>query len=424
MTDRGIAAIRAVRTELDGVIEQIRDVEGFEQFLAPPTFGDISRTAKSAPLVYFAAADPGGLALIVHGEDTTYVPLDGLNANTLRRRVEAHLDAYTAFRGERGAGREGWSRSLSEVTRWLWDDAVGPVLGALAGTNEAVFVAGGLLGLLPLHAAWTEDPDMPTQRRYALDELTISYAPNARALQAAQDLAITVPGRRLLAVVEPAPVQAAPLPFARHEARGFAAGARLECIELSGPQATPLRFLREAGDADILLLACHGRANLADPLRSGLLLAGREVDLRQLMELHLRVRLAVLSACETALPGTELPDEVIGLPTGLLQAGVAGVVASQWAVPDRATAMLMTEFARLWGGGDVPPAKALRQAQRWLRDTTNGQKRAHWLAALDDRPVLPIDVVEAFVAALSFLEPDERDHADLAMWAAFAHLGV
>ena len=62
------------------------------------------------------------------------------------------------------------------------------------------------------------------------------------------------------------------------------------------------------------------------------------------MELQLRVRLAVLSACETAQPGTELPDEVVALPTGLLQAGVAGIVASQWSVPDRATAMLMAEF--------------------------------------------------------------------------------
>jgi CHAT domain-containing protein len=234
-----------------------------------------------------------------------------------------------------------------------------------------------------------------------------------------------VSGRRLLAVVEPAPVDAPPLPFARWEARGFAAGAGLDAIELPGVQATPLRFRRHAPESDVLHLACHGWANLADPLSSGLLLAtGRQVVLRQLMEMRLRVRLAVLSACETALPGIELPDEVIGLPTGLLQAGVAGVVASQWAVLDQATAMLMTEFARRWAGGEVPPAVALRQAQQWLRDTTNGQKRAHWLAALHEEPILPADVVEQFVEATSFVEPHRRDHEDLVAWAAFAHLGA
>lgn len=425
MAEPGIEAVRAARQELDAVIEEIRDVEGFEQFLAPPTFDDVSRAAGPSPLVYFAAADQGGLALVVRSGEVTHVPLDELSADELHSRVEAHLGAYTAYSRDRDAGREGWSESLSDVTRWLWTSAVGPVLDALTGAREAVFVAGGLLGLLPLHAAWTENLGTPTGRRYALDELTISYAPNARALQAARDLAGTLSGRRLLAVVEPAPVPAAPLPFARYEARGFAAGAGLTAVELPGERATPLAFTRHVADTDVLLLACHGRADLAEPLNSGLLLAtGRRVVLGELMEMRLRVRLAVLSACETALPGTELPDEVIGLPTGLLQAGVAGVVASQWSVPDRATAMLMTEFARLWAGGELPPAVALRQAQQWLRDTTNGQKLAHWRAALKEEPALPPDVVEEFVAALSFVEPDDRDHTDLRAWAAFAHLGV
>jgi CHAT domain-containing protein len=425
VAEPGIEAVRAARQELDAVIEEIRGVEGFEQFLAPPTFDDICRTAGPSPLVYFAAADQGGLALVVRDGEVTHVPLEELSADELRSRVEAHLDAYTAYRRDRDVGQDTWSKSLSEVTRWLWRSAVGPVLDALADAREAVFIAGGLLGLLPMHAAWAKDPSTPTGRRYALDQLTISYAPNARALQVARDLAETVSGRRLLAVVEPAPVDAPPLSFARWEARGFAAGAGLNAIELPGVRATPLRFRQHAPESEVLHLACHGWANLTDPLSSGLLMAtGRRVTLGQLMEMRLRVRLAVLSACETALPGTELPDEVIGLPTGLLQAGVAGVVASQWAVLDRATAMLMTEFARRWAGGKLPPGAALRQAQQWLRDTTNRQKRAHWLAALHKEPTLPADVVEEFVAALSFVEPDRRDHEDLAAWAAFAHLGA
>jgi hypothetical protein len=52
-----------------------------------------------------------------------------------------------------------------------------------------------------------------------------------------------------------------------------------------------------------------------------------------LLAMRLRARLAALSACETSRPGTALPDEVVFLPTGLLQAGVASVVASLWVVP-------------------------------------------------------------------------------------------
>jgi CHAT domain len=59
------------------------------------------------------------------------------------------------------------------------------------------------------------------------------------------------------------------------------------------------------------------------------------------------------SACETASIGTELPDQVV-LPAGLLQAGVAGVVASLWAVPDATTAVLMARFHALWRSAEAP----------------------------------------------------------------------
>ena len=421
MTEPGIEAVRAARAELDAVIEEIRGVEGFEQFLAPPTFDDIAGTA-TVPLVYFAAADQGGLALVVRGTEVTHVPLDTLTAEKLRGRAQAHLSAYTAYQREHD--REAWSGWLSELTRWLWTDAVGPVLDELSDATEVVFVAGGLLGLLPLHAAWTPDPSTPTGRRYALDRLTISYAPNARAVQAARDLAGRATIRGLLSVVDPTPVSAPPLPAAPVEASGFAAYAGRRQMPLSGVAATRLAFRREAQKVDVLHLVCHGQADLDEPLQSRLLLAGRPIVLRELMELQLQVRLAVLSACETALPGTELPDEVIGLPTGLLQAGVAGVVASQWAVPDRATAMLMTEFARQWSGGANPPALALRRAQQWLRDSTNAQKRAHWNAAMEEEPPLPGEVAHAFLDAVRFGEPEDRDHAALPAWAAFTHMGV
>ncbi len=42
------------------------------------------------------------------------------------------------------------------------------------------------------------------------------------------------------------------------------------------------------------------------------------MTLAALMAQEQRVRLAVLSACETLLPGTELPDEVRSLPTNLI----------------------------------------------------------------------------------------------------------
>jgi CHAT domain-containing protein len=425
MTDSGsLDAIRAAREELDAVIEEIRAVPGYEDFLAVPTFDDVAGVAEECPLVYVAAAEPGGLALVVRGADVTHVPLDGLTAASLRERATAHLEVYGQYRAAPEAFGARWNTSLDEVTAWLWDEVMGPVLDQLGKTADLVIVAGGLLGLLPLHAAWTADTSRVTGRRYVLDTASISYVPNARALGAARRLAAEVSPTRLLAVAEPSPVPADPLPMAKYEAMTAAAAFPASPTTLEDGEATFLSFEWKAPEANVLHLACHGFADLATPLDSGLLLAGGRITLRRLMELPLRVRLAVLSACETALPGTELPDEVVALPTGLLQAGVAGVVASQWSVPDRATAMLMAEFYRCWRWERMTPAAALRAAQCWLRDTTKAEKSAHFQAAVDEHADwLPPEVGQEFLDRLYF-EPDGYSHKDIHKWGAFAHVGA
>ena len=82
---------------------------------------------------------------------------------------------------------------------------MGPVAASLGEHTSAVLVAGGLLGLLPLHAARTADETRPTGYRYLLDEVEVSYIPNARALTAARSLVYRIPVRndRLVTVADP-----------------------------------------------------------------------------------------------------------------------------------------------------------------------------------------------------------------------------
>jgi CHAT domain-containing protein len=425
VSDHGVAEIRAARQELDAVIEEIRAVPGFQDFLKPPTFADVAAAAVSTPIVYLAAADPGGVALVVCGEDVRSVDLAELTVAALQARVSRHLDVYAAYREDPDTLRSAWNDSLDDVCAWLWDTIMERVLTQLTGARAATLVAGGLLGLLPLHAAWTAEGAAPTRRRYALDVLPLGYAPNARALRAARSLAADTPARDLLAVVEPRPASGPPLPWALLEGEVAQAAFPDHATTLPGGAATRANFIRNAPAASVLHLACHGFADLATPLESGLRMARGTVSLRDLMTMPLRVRLAVLSACETSLPGTELPDEVVALPTGLLQAGVAGVVASLWAVPDRSTAMLMTDFYRRWCAEQSPPETALRDAQIWLRDTTNDQKREWWRKSQAEGAAwLPPSVANRFIEALDYREPDARDEAEIQAWGAFAFVGA
>jgi hypothetical protein len=410
--------IREARAELDATIEEIRKVQGFETFLAAPTFDDVAEAAREHPLVYIAPADPGGLALIVDGTRVEHVPLPALSTQLVADRVSAYLIAHDA----RGQDRPRWVAALDDVTAWLWEDAMGPVLDAAKSATEIVIVAGGLLGMLPLHAAWMPDDHAVTGRRYALDLVTIRYSPNARALTAARRLAAETTLSTALVIVDPQPVRARALKWADVEGAAAAAAFPGRAIVRGNHEATEAEFRIVAPHVDVLHLACHGVARLHDPLESGLLLAGQSwLTLRELLAMRLNARLAVLSACETSRPGTDLPDEVVALPTGLLQAGVASVIASLWAVPDFETALLMARFYR--GRMDLTPAAALQDAQRWMRDTPDEQKCTELAeASSGDSPWLEPDVAEMFVEELR--RPGAGDPAGLHGWAGFVSVGA
>ena len=157
-------------------------------------------------------------------------------------------------------------------------------------------------------------------------------------------------------------------------------------------------------------------------------MAGDEIlSLGDVLELQLvRARLAVLSACETGVAGVTLPDEVVSLPTGLLQAGFAGVAASLWSVEDVSTTMLMVRFYKLWQVAGWEPGAALQGAQRWLRDTTNGEKAAYFRGLLSGGVEVGVDVgtVDRLYKKVVLAEPGTRDFAQGFYWAAFGYVGV
>jgi CHAT domain-containing protein len=105
-------------------------------------------------------------------------------------------------------------------------------------------------------------------------------------------------------------------------------------------------------------LVCSG-ANLPGTPNRGVLTAEAicGLDLR-------RLRLAVLSACETGLGDVAGGEAVYGLVRAFHVAGARDVAASLWKVDDQATAALMALFYRyLWGKEPLSTVEALRRAQ-------------------------------------------------------------
>jgi CHAT domain-containing protein/tetratricopeptide (TPR) repeat protein len=368
---------------------------------------EVVAAGRSTPIVYLAATEVGGVALAVGAPG---------GAEPVARRW---LPELTEEAVSRRAAQLHLPEVPDAVAGWCWEAVMRPVLELLEGAGHAVLVPAGRLGLLPLHAAWTPSPGAASGRRYAMDQVAIAYTPNARVLRRARAAAVAVAADTLLAVEEPQPVRAPRLPAAHAEVASISRHFGRPRV-LRHEEATKDAVRAALGGATVVHLACHALARPLEPLDSRLLLAGDEaLSLRDLLELpRLRVRLAVLSACETGVAGSDLPDEVVSLATGMLQAGCAGVIASHWRVGDTAAAILMARFYHHWRSDGRSPADALRAAQQWLRDSTNGEK-ARWF-----HPDRGAGDTSGLWRAMARRDPERRDFVDARHWAAFAYLGA
>ncbi|HFD39093.1 MAG TPA: CHAT domain-containing protein, partial [Anaerolineae bacterium] len=203
-------------------------------------------------------------------------------------------------------------------------------------------------------------------------------------------------------------------------------------------EATRAALLPHLAGADLLHFSCHGSFDPEEPLDSALHLVGDErLSLREMLDPDFpglaAVRLATLSACQTAIGDyRNLPEEAIGLPAGLLQAGAPAVIGTLWSVDDASTALLMTRaYERMLQEGE-PPLFALRRAQTWLRDLTNAELEAylaHHEAIAEARRQgaqrMPFALLEELlIQVITAQDPAARPYADPYFWAPFAFYGV
>jgi CHAT domain-containing protein len=177
-------------------------------------------------------------------------------------------------------------------------------------------------------------------------------------------------------------------------------------------------------------LTCHGRWNAAEPLDSGLQLAGGDpLTLRQLFrEARLeRAQFVALSACESSLgldPRTPV-EEYRGLPAGFLYAGARCVVGSLWVVSDFPASLLMIRlYHNLLGGDDgrsVSLSEALRQAQQWAIRSPLEEKLEFLQFVNQIEPRLSDRNQQALESALARCE-SQFSHPST--WAAFQAVGA
>ncbi|WP_030679202.1 CHAT domain-containing protein [Streptomyces sp. NRRL B-1347] len=407
------ALLEEARAALAAAVARIRELPGTGTFLRHTTWDDVRAAARPGePLCFVACAPAGSVSLIVRHAGDAGPELEAV-------RSPLTVTEATGLAREVAAAARADGRGLRPLLARLGERLVAPLADALGpAAAGAAVVACGPLAHLPLHAA-----TLPATGEPLLVTHAVAYAPSVRLLLAARRRAAAAPSAPVLVAASDSGADSGIL--AAQEARAL---TRLFAAAGEGHHVTR-DLLAELARATHVHLACHGAYDPDDPLASGLDLDGGRVTLAALLDARPRplerARLVTLSACESGLVDARLPDEAIGLPTGIMLAGGAGVVCTQWEARDTAAVLLMLAcYRRLLGLDDGPdpgappppgpatPASALRGAQLWLRAATVPE-----LLALD---LLPAEVRHRLTAD----GVPERPFAHPYLWAPFALVGT
>ncbi|MFF5714375.1 CHAT domain-containing protein [Streptomyces sp. NPDC012756] len=376
--------------EMEALLGRIRAHDGFTRFGLPPTFDELAAQAGRGPVVTLNVSRHRSDALILTPDGVTACPLPGLAFEEVARQIgQFHLALVAATAPD--ADRIAAQRMLHEVLEWLWEAAAEPILTALDALvqlpdgQDALphvwWAPGGMLGLLPLHAAgFHRDPGRVQGRRTVLDRVVSSYTPTIRALRHARAHrpAATDRPRPLIVSMSTTPGHA-PLPHAAQETDRLRALLKDPVVlSASGERpATKATVLAQLEHCTIAHFACHGITESTDPSQSKLLLQDHDetpLTVSALSRADLaHAQLAYLSACRTAHPGSpRLLGEAIHLTSACQLAGFSHVIGTMWTIDDRLAADIAESFyTHLADGltGAPDPARAATALHRTVKDT-------------------------------------------------------
>lgn len=430
-----VAAARHAEAELNAAVDEVRRFA--PDFLLDPGSAEAARLLidDSTALVSFCPTDLGTIAFVITrsgtGPSMRTVDIPGFTTAVLDDLLFANDNdnaiGWVAAAGTIATGLSTWLGVFDRVMAELADRLLAPVLNAVPdGIDRLVFLPAGGLFLLPLHAA----PFGSAGRRIG-DQYAVSYAPSATVLSMLNANRQRPATPNLYAAAVPNLSGRQTTPFAEWEAREIAKLFPDATVDI-GSAADYAAVTAGVVGRLYIHFGCHGIYDPESPLSSGLELADGRLTLADLLDGRLNlssVRLVTLSACESGIPDVqrEGAEEYVGLPSGLLVAGVPCVVGTLWAVDDFPAALLMLQFYRAHLAGAASFADAMQNAQAWLRSAKAAEvagyaESAYRTVASGSRSTL--FHTWRYYKHLAELKPDTRPFSHPHYWAAFTVNGL
>lgn len=359
--------------------------------------------AQDGSLVCFNVSSVSSEAFLVASTGIQVLHLPDLEVRDIQRGVRVFASRGNSARRDASLcdsdeEEESPTSNVSMELRLLWKHAVRPVLNRLGLMDQKDtpprlpriwWVGGGLLALMPLHAAGEHALESIEN---TFSHVVSSCATTFKALQFVQNkLPFTTSNTNSKQKILIVSMPTTPEGYKAIELTGEIAAIQKH----SNPWASVTSLCRPDRDSvvdalrycNIAHFACHATADQIEPAKSALLLGKNVLEKLTLEDMdninHDQAQIAYLSACSTAeIKVQNLADESINLASAFQLAGFMHVIGTLWAAHDNASVEIASKFyenLNLNDEGAASVAQALHHAVLCYRNKDHNKTAvAEW----------------------------------------------
>ncbi|KDR71780.1 hypothetical protein GALMADRAFT_126706 [Galerina marginata CBS 339.88] len=361
--DQETARLNRFNEEWSTCVEEVRKLEGFEEFMHPPRLSSLRHAASEHPVITLVANRDKSHCIIMQASGIHHIVLPRLHTRVLQKLVSLvqiavsplsvsrsstepiieNLDSLLE-EGGRGMRVERGSLGSSDnvfkyVLKVLWDEVVKPVIDFLniekrkEETPLLQWCPTGLFTFLPIHAAGCYDADLESGRECAADYFISSFIPTIGSLvsQRQSSQSLTQPFKMMVVIDQQ-------LASTKRELRNIEQHVSNDVLIKFGINHAPAEIETVAShlpSVSIAHFACHGTQDHGQPLNSGVKLSDGLLKVSKIMTGTMQNgSLAFLAACETAMGDEELPEEAMSIGACFLFSGFRRVIATMWEMRD------------------------------------------------------------------------------------------
>ncbi|EJD06920.1 TPR-like protein, partial [Fomitiporia mediterranea MF3/22] len=328
---------RQLSIEQEELINEIRQVPGYESFLATTPFKVLQQAASEGPVIVINFSRYRCDVLVVLScEDLPVVSIP-LDEGFFEDSIKSCADLWE-WRQRFTAGSPGYDERLVKIMKMLWDRVVSKVVDKLreigiAEESRIWWCPTSMLSALPFHAAGPFKGEDGTIK-YLLDSYVSSYTPtlgaliDARSRESQADPAMLIVGDTKTLVSTEKEVRAI-----RGHTRSYVPSRTI----LLNERANRERVLQRLQDVTWIHFACHGHlGSYPKPFDSSFQLSDGALTLLDIIRANLpNAEFAFLSACHTAEqhPSPSI-DENIHLAAAMQFCGFRSVIGTLWEMYD------------------------------------------------------------------------------------------